>query len=71
MNIKQNLTQEIIDNAFEHVYNLIHTRLNDLHARPDEERDEAAIEEEQLLKVALFVLGHQPEELYTLLKSNA
>jgi len=62
MNIHQNLTQEIIDNAFEHVYNLIHTRLNDLHARPDEERDEATIEEEQLLKVALLVLCS--EELY-------
>jgi len=57
MNIEQNLTQEIIDNAFEHVYNLIHTRLNDLHARPDEERD---TEEEKLLEVALYVLCQEP-----------
>ena len=47
------VTQEIVDNAFELVYNLIHTRLDDLHARPDEERD---TEEEKLLKVALYVM---------------
>ncbi len=51
------VTQEIVDNAFELVFNLIHTRLDDLHARPDEERD---TEEEKLLKVALYVMCQEP-----------
>ena len=51
--------QKLVDDAYELVADLINTRLSDLGARPDEERDEATEHEEQLLEVALNILSQK------------
>ena len=47
------------NDACELVADLINTRLSDLGARPDEERDEDTEHEEQLLEVALNILSQK------------
>lgn len=49
------LTQRKIDDAFSLVHDLVRTRLSDL-----EDREERDFEEEQSLKVALFVISAEP-----------
>ena len=51
--------QKLVDDAYELVADLINTRLYDLGARPDEERDEGTEYEEQLLEVALNILSQK------------
>ena len=51
--------QKLMDDAYELVTDLIDTRLSDLGARPDEERDEGTEHEEQLLEVALNILSQK------------
>lgn len=51
--------QKLMDDAYELVADLINTRLSDLGARPDDERDKDTEREEQLLEVALNILSQK------------